>query len=221
MSNGGARGLGRGARGVRHALRAARAWRTEKPTVLLVTETNFWYLLIRLPFLPAKVASFLVEVLACHGAQSRRRRQLADSESGPARGKGAAGAGEARAGGGGQGTRAIVVFGLVWVLCFLYKRTRFKNTTSYLCFVLPQTQAARLAWGCGTHKTSQEECPGSPCRVLLMRLCWQMLASPPPLLSFSRRVCSHFLRAPPLRCAHPETFSTQAHLPCSSGRQRA
>ena len=83
VSNGRARGLGRG---VRHALRAAR-WRTEKPTVLLVTETNFWYLLIRLPFLPAKVASFLVEVLACHGAQSRRRRQLADSESGPARTK--------------------------------------------------------------------------------------------------------------------------------------
>ena len=142
---------------MRHALRAARAWRTEKPTVLLVTETNFWYLLIRLPFLPAKVASFLVEVLACHGAQSRRRRQLADSESEPARGKGAAGAGEARAGGGGQGTRAIVVFGLVWVLCFLYKRTRFKNTTSYLCFVLSETQAARLAWG-WEHKTSQEEC---------------------------------------------------------------
>ena len=113
-----------------HALRAARAWRTEKPTVLLVTETNFWYLLIRLPFLPAKVASFLVEVLACHGAQSRRRRQLADSESGPARGKGAAGAGEARAGGGGQGTRAIVVFGLVWVLCFLYKRTVSKTQAS-------------------------------------------------------------------------------------------
>ena len=156
MSNGGARGLGRVARGVRHALRAARAWRTEKPTVLLVTETNFWYLLIRLPFLPAKVASFLVEVLACQGKQSRRRRQLADSESGPARGKGAAGAGEARAGGGGQGTRAaaIVVFGLVWVLGFLYKRTRFKNTTSYLCFVLPQTQASRLAWGCRTHKKS-------------------------------------------------------------------
>ena len=161
VSNGGARGLGRG---VRHAPRAARAWRTEKPTVLLVTETNFWYLLIRLPFLPAKVASFLVEVLACQGTQSRRRRQLADSESGPARGKGAAGAGEARAGGGGQGTRAIVVFGLVWVLCFLYKRTRFKNTTSICVLCFPETQAARQA--AGNNQTSQEECraPGSPCR---------------------------------------------------------
>ena len=74
----------------------------------------------------------------------------------------------------------------------------------------------------GPSATRESRCaPAVLAAVLLMRLRWQMLASPPPLLSFSRRVCSHFLRAPPLRCAHPETFSTQAHLPCSSGRQRA
>ena len=148
---------------MRHALRAARAWRTEKPTVLLVTETNFWYLLIRLPFLPAKVASFLVEVLACHGAQSRRRRQLADSESGPARGKGAAGAGEARAGGGGQGR--VPSWFLVWFGVFaFYIRGPVSKTQPLICVLcFPKHKLRDRAWGCGTHKTSQEECPGSPC----------------------------------------------------------
>lgn len=62
---------GTGARSER--ARAPRAWRTEKPSVLLSTDKNFWYLLSRLPFLPAKVAVFLAAVLACRGAPSRSR----------------------------------------------------------------------------------------------------------------------------------------------------
>lgn len=94
---------GTGARSER--ARAPRAWRTEKPSVLLSTDKNFWYLLSRLPFLPAKVAVFLAAVLACRGAPSRSRSGAAvgaragaassepDSESAAAREQGARHAG--------------------------------------------------------------------------------------------------------------------------------
>ena len=156
MSNGGARGLGRGARGVRHALRAARAWRTEKPTVLLVTETNFWYLLIRLPFLPAKVASFLVEVLACHGAQSRRRRQLADSESGPARTKEQQA--QARLEPAGAGKGRVPSWFLVWFGFFaFYIRGPVSKTQPLICVLCFPKHKLR-DWPGAAHKTSQVEC---------------------------------------------------------------
>jgi len=73
----------------------------------------------------------------------------------------------------------------------------------------------------GPSATRESRCaPVVLAAVLLMRLCWQMLASPPPLLSFSRRVCSHFLRplcgVLMLKCSPLRLIS-----PCSSGRQRA